>query len=231
MQQWHADRSAESTANTTLTNSENTMKLQYMAPLALLTLTSAAFADGFYGVGEVTHSIVSLDRSHFDNALGANGAAGVASSQNGNGNQWRVQGGYRFNGNLAVELGYIDFGKAKYSASYAGGTASGTVKAGGVDIAGLYFVPLTDQFSLFGKAGLVDAKVSSTLTASAPAALASGSTSTNVIKPLLGLGATYKLTEALDLRTDFDHVSGLGKAGNTGTMKDNMFSVGVSFKF
>jgi OOP family OmpA-OmpF porin len=207
------------------------MKLHYLAPIALFTLTAPAFADGFYGVGEVTRSSVSLDHKHFDSALTADGATGLSSSDKGSGNQWRLQGGYRFNPYLAVEAGYIDFGKAKYQADYTGGSAHGTLKAGGLDVVGLVSLPVNDNFSVFGKAGLVAAKVKSNLVASAPANLASGSASENVVRPLLGVGARYKLTENVDLRADYDYVNSLGKSDKTGKMNANLFSLGVAYNF
>ncbi|MBS0330676.1 MAG: outer membrane beta-barrel protein, partial [Proteobacteria bacterium] len=189
------------------------------------------FADGFYGVGEITRSNLSLDRNHFDGALLANGATGLSSSDSGNSTKWRLQGGYRFNPNLAVEAGYIDFGKAKYTASYSGGSAQGSLKAGGVDVATLLSLPLSDSFSVFGKAGVVAAKVDSRLAASGVAVAASGDASTHVVRPLLGVGALYKLSDHVDLRADYDHVSGLGKSDKTGKMTANMVSLGLAYNF
>jgi len=207
------------------------MKLHLLAPLALCVLTPTAFAEGFYGVGEVTHSSASLDRSYFDSTLTTNGATGLASSDSGSSNQWRLQGGYRFNPNLAVEAGYIDFGKADYTATYTGGSAQGTLKAGGVDVAALVSLPLNDSFSVFGKVGAVAAKVESSLSAGAPATQASGDASDNVVRPLLGVGALYKLTQNVDLRADYDYVSGLGQSDKTGKMDVSMISLGMAYNF
>ena len=207
------------------------MKLHFLAPLALFALTSPALADGFYGVGEVTHSRLSLDRNHFDTALTSNSAAALSSSDSGSDNKWRLQGGYRFNPYLAVEAGYIDFGKAKYQASYTGGSAQGTLKAGGFDVVALASLPLNDSFSIFGKAGLVAARVKSNLIAVGGAAGASGRASDNSIRPLLGVGALYKLTDHVDLRADYDHVSGLGSSSKTGKMDSNMVSLGAAYNF
>jgi len=207
------------------------MKLHSLASLALLALSTTVFADGFYGVGEITRSNLSLDRNHFDSALLGSGATGLSSSDSGSSTKWRLQGGYRFNPNVAVEAGYIDFGKAKYSASYTGGNAQGSLKAGGVDVAALVGLPLNDSFSVFGKAGIVAAKVDSSLTAGAPASLASGTESVHVVRPLLGVGALYKLTDNVDLRADYDHVSGLGKSNKTGKMDANLFSLGIAYNF
>jgi OOP family OmpA-OmpF porin len=207
------------------------MKLQYLAPLALCVLTTTASADGFYGLGEVTRSSASLDSGYFDSALSADGATGLSSNDSGSGTQWRLQVGYRFNPYLAVEAGYIDFGKASYTAIYAGGSAQGSLKAGGVDIAALAFLPLSDDFSVFGKVGGVEAKVESSLSAVGPAALASGSDSVNEFRPLLGVGASYRLSQHLDLRADYDYVNNLGSSDKTGTMAVNMISLGAVYNF
>jgi OOP family OmpA-OmpF porin len=207
------------------------MKLKYFASLALLALSSTALADGLYGVGEVTYSSNSLDQAHFDSALIASGATGLSSDDSGSGYHWRLQGGYRFNPNFALEGGYIDFGKADYTASYSGGRAQGSLKAGGVDLAALLLLPLNDSFTVFGKLGGVAAKVDSSLTAGAPASLASSSESVHVYEPLLGVGALYKVSDNIDLRADYDHVSSLGKSDKTGKMDANLFSLGIAYNF
>lgn len=207
------------------------MKIQHFVPLAFLALAASASAEGFYGVGQITESRASLDRSHFDSELLAHGATGLSSQDTGNGTEWRLQGGYRFNPYLSVEMGYIDFGKAKYEASYKGGSASGSLKAGGLDAVALFSLPIGDSFSVFGKGGVVFADVKSSLSANGPASLASQSTSSTVARPLFGVGGSYKLTQNVDLRADFDHVGGLGNSGKTGKMDVNMFSLGAVYNF
>jgi len=207
------------------------MKLIRLAPLALIAFAATASAQGFYVLGEVTATKSSLNKNHFDGALLANGATGISSKRKGTNGKWRLQAGYRFNPYVAVEAGYIDFGKATYDANYAGGTAHGTLKAGGFDAVALLSLPVNDQFSIFGKAGVVAAKAKSRLSAGAPASGASSSVSNSVVRPLLGIGTNYKLTDNVDLRLDYDHVSGLGKSRKTGKMDVNMVSLGVSYNF
>jgi len=205
------------------------MKLYPILSLSLLALSTAATASDLYLLGEVTHSKNTLSSNIFDSALSGAGASSPSSSVKGGSNQFRLQLGYKFNPNFALEGGYIDFGKAKYSASYTTptGTASGTVKAGGLDIAALAILPLNDSFSVFGKAGLVAARVKSDLSSS----LVSSSVKSNVVRPLLGLGAIYKLNESLDLRAEYEYVNGLGKSSTTGKMNDNMLSLGMAYHF
>lgn len=207
------------------------MKLFNSIPFILLAISANAFAEGFYVSGEVTHSSNSLNKNHFDNSLVNAGATGLSSNESDQSNQWRLQGGYRFNPNFAVELGYIDLGKTKYKANYTGGTAHGDLKAGGLDVAALAILPVTENLALFGKAGVIGAKVESSLSATAPAAFASKNDTTHEFLPLLGVGASYKVTQNVDLRADFDHVSGIGKSGKTGEMDSNMLSIGATYNF
>jgi OOP family OmpA-OmpF porin len=190
------------------------MKFHKLAAAALIALAataaSAASAEGAYVVGEVTHSNASLDGT------------------TGNSNKWRLQGGYRFSPNLAVEGGYIDFGNASYQAAYDGGTASGTVKAAGLDAAALFSLPINAKVSVFGKAGIVAARVKSSLTAAAPGI--SNDASTTVVRPLVGFGTEVALTDKVSLRLDYDHVSGLGDS-STGKMNVDMVSAGLGYKF
>lgn len=208
------------------------MKLGIWIPLALMVVSQGVMAGDLYVVGDITHSKDSLKKSTFDSALTGAGATGLSSSDSGSGNQWRLQLGYGINSNFAVEAGYIDFGKAKYSAAYAGGgTATGDLKAGGLDLVALGILPLSDKFSIFGKAGAVAVRAKSSLVASGPASAATGNATANEVRPLVGLGASYKITDHVDLRGEFDHVNGLGKSNKTGTMDSNMVSLGVAYHF
>jgi OOP family OmpA-OmpF porin len=206
------------------------MKLLTSLSLILLAATSTAFADGFYVLGEATHSDTSLSNTYFDNTLTTAGATGLTSSDKGKSTQWRLQGGYRFNPNFALEAGYMDLGKSKYTASYNQGAASGELKSGGIDVAALGILPLSDSFSIFGKAGIIGAKTDSKLTATGLSS-SSWKSTTHEILPLVGVGATYKLSQNFDLRADYDYVSGIGKSSKTGVMKSNMISVGVAYNF
>jgi opacity protein-like surface antigen len=129
-----------------------------------------------------------------------------------------------------VEAGYIDLGKAKYKASFAGGSATGYEKAGGLDVAILGILPATENLSIFGKAGMVVEKAESRLSSAALPAANIKDTSTTV-SPLVGLGATYSMTKNVDLRFDYDHVSNIGKSGKGGKMSDDMLSAGISYNF
>ncbi|MGO9446171.1 MAG: outer membrane beta-barrel protein [Thiobacillaceae bacterium] len=207
------------------------MKLKKLIPLTLVLVCQGVIAGDLYVVGDVTHSKDSLKTSAFNSALSGAGATGLSTSDSGSGNQWRLQLGYGLNSYLAIEGGYIDFGKAKYSATYSGGSAAGELKAGGADVVAVGKLPLSDNFYLFGKAGVVALKAESSLIASTPATAANEKSTSNEVRPLVGLGASYKITDNIDLRAEYDHVSGIGENNKIGTMDSNMISMGVAYHF
>jgi len=198
--------------------------------LLLAAIATSALADGPYIVGEITHSNLSMDKHAFDQDLTAAGATGLSSSDDGSGNQWRLQAGYKFNPYLAVEAGYIDLGKANYKANFAGGSARGSEKAGGVDLAVLGIYPVTDNLSLFAKGGVIAAKVETKLEANTPTAVRLSDSSYSV-RPLLGAGATYNIAKNVDVRFDYDYVPGIRGTSKGGKMDDNMVSAGISYNF
>ena len=206
------------------------MKLKNILPLLFVTISASAFADGPYILGEVTHSKLSLNNAKLDSDLTAAGATGVSSNNDGSGNQWRFQAGYKFNSYFAVEAGYIDLGTAKYNASFAGGSAQGSDKAAGLDLVVLGILPISNNLSIFGKTGLVAAKVKTELSSSAPVTVSISDSSTE-LRPLLGMGTMYSIQKNVDLRVDYDHVSGLGNSGKGAKITDNMLSAGISYNF
>jgi len=114
----------------------------------------------------------------------------------------KIFGGYRFGRNLAVELAYVDLGKAGYSGDFLGTPVTGgTVKVSGFNtsLVGLY--PATDRLELFAKAGLFvwEAKASDT-TGGAP--FSDKANGTNLS---LGLGANYFFTKNVGARLEWEH--------------------------
>jgi len=212
------------------------MKLIHSIPLFCLAVSANTFAEdstknGFYVLGEVTHSSTPLDKKGFDQSLTNASATGLTSNSKDQSNQWRLQGGYKFNPNFAVEGGYIDLGKSKYKAAYNQGTAQGELKAGGFDLAALGILPITDKVSIFAKLGVMAASVDSKLKTNSASVLINKKGSEHEFLPMVGVGASYKLTDNVDLRADFDRVSNIGKSSKTGQMDSNMLSIGAAYNF
>jgi OmpA-OmpF porin, OOP family len=72
----------------------------------------------------------------------------------GNDTAWRFFGGYQFNRNWSLELGYADLGEAEGAGPIpAGGNATFRTHSYGFDLTGIGSVYLTQRLSLFGRLG------------------------------------------------------------------------------
>jgi len=133
----------------------------------------------------------------------------------------KLYGGYRFSRHLALELAYVDLGKAGYSGTFFGTPVTGgTVKVSGFNtsLVGLY--PATDKLELFAKAGLYawEAKASD-VTGGVPF-----SDKANGSNLSLGIGANYYFTKNVGARLEWENFElDPGSAG--------MISAGIIVKF
>lgn len=201
---------------------------------AVLSLAAvSASAGDWYGVGSIGRSSLPNDNSKgdIDSALVSAGATGLSSSFDDSDTGYKLQLGYQFNQNWAVEGGYVDLGEFKYHASYTGGAANAKAKADGWNIDVVGILPINDQFSVFGKLGFIDAKVKIDASATGPGGSASGSADDTCWKGTWGVGATYNFSKTIGIRAEWERFDKLGDKGSTGESNVNLLSVGLSFKF
>lgn len=114
----------------------------------------------------------------------------------------KLYGGYRFGSNLAVELAWVDLGKASYSGDFLGAPVTGgTVKVSGFNssLVGLY--PATEKLGLFAKVGLYawNAKASD-ITGGVPFSAKDDGADLS-----LGIGADYFFTKNVGARLEWEH--------------------------
>jgi OOP family OmpA-OmpF porin len=134
--------------------------------------------------------------------------AGVSSGSN-SGTGFKLYGGYAFNPNFALEAGGVSLGKLR-------GTG-GDVKADGLYLDAVGMLPLNPQWSLLGRAGVVNSRVrSSTL----------GSERGTSGK--LGLGVQYNLNANTSIRGEWERY-GLKAFGEK--PKVDLYTVGVNVAF
>lgn len=195
------------------------------------TVATPVFAGDVYVVGSIGHSSVDLDKGAIDNDLTSVGATGVSSTLDKSDTGYKIQIGYQFNQNFAVEGGYVYLGKAKYSASYNGGNATADAKASGMNIAALGIFPINESFSVFGKFGMIDAKVEVSASATGPGGAASGTASATKWKTNFGIGGIYNINKQVSVRAEIERFSKLGDTNNTGESNVNLLSAGVMYKF
>jgi OOP family OmpA-OmpF porin len=146
---------------------------------------------------------------------GANAAAaayaGAAVGRSDGETIYKVMGGYELNQSWAVEASYIDLGKktASYSIGYA--TANAEASAYGVDVAGVFRLPIANDWNLLAKLGVAYIKADATASMSGY----STSASTNSTGLLAGVGATYKLSERVLARAEVESRSVSGSSNTS----------------
>ncbi|MEF8705555.1 MAG: outer membrane beta-barrel protein [Candidatus Accumulibacter sp. UW27] len=206
---------------------------------ALSAGTNCAWAQdalqGWHMVGSVGQSRVDLDS--FD--LASIGATG-SESKDEKDTAWSLGIGYQFNPYIALEGGYIDFGKFKQSATIVTpltGSLSGDVKADGWFINAIASYPVGAGFSLFGRVGTVRTTTKSSLSATgafAGALAAAGadlSDSESEWNWRYGLGVQYDFTPRVGMRLGYDRTADVGKENTTGESNIDTWLLSVLFRF
>lgn len=167
----------------------------------------AAFAEGGYVGGAIGQGYTNLDCS---------GAATCNRSDTGA----KVFGGYQFDKNLAAEVTYFDFGKARAADSGVSLDLSSSAVGVGLALMG-EFAP---QWSGVARLGVASVRMKGDATVSS----LSGSTSESNTKAYAGLGIGYEVAKGLSLTAAIDISRGeiVGES-----MSLRLVSVGLSYGF
>lgn len=168
---------------------------------------------------------VSVGQAQFSDACAKVGTGVSCEDKDG---AWRIFGGYEFNRNLAVEIGYADLGEAKGSGTIGGGiNIQGNSKATAFDVVGVGILPIGERFGVYGKLGLYAGEISGHGTASLPNFPSSQSTTgdDSASGGTFGLGARYSFTRHVAARVEWQRYLDFG-----GTDVD-VLSVGGVFRF
>jgi len=135
----------------------------------------------------------------------ANKSVGGVSETN---SAFGVFGGYSFNPNVAVELGYTDLGTA----------ASSIIKFTALEVSAVGTLPINDQISIFGKLGMANTTEKGL-----------GLTGTRTA-PTYGLGGQFNVNPNIGIRLGWEHYGfGDGYYFNQGDA--SLVSVAGVFKF
>ena len=127
---------------------------------------------------------------------------------------WRVFGGYQFNRNFAVELGYHDLGKASIPARKIDSTAWEAVGVGSIPLG---------PVSLYGKLGAFRGKAECSGCAPDIEETRGGVT--------FGAGVEYDFTRQFGMRGEWQRYNNLGGGRFTAKYDVNVFSLGALFRF
>lgn len=174
---------------------------------AITALSSTAQASPYAGIGAGVSKIDDFD---------CEGATTCDDS----GTAVKLYGGWSFTPNIAGEVVYLNFGKAR--AADAGATASAKAHGFGGGLA--LHLPFAQSWNFTARAGIVSMRAKGEATVGG----ASGSISESKAKAYGGLGVGYWFTPALSLNAEYD----FSKAELEGEKSDvSMFTLGLRFKF
>jgi OOP family OmpA-OmpF porin len=126
--------------------------------------------------------------------------------------------GYKFNQYFGVEAQYTGIGKVTDN-------VGGSAKADALSLSAIGYLPLNDEFNLYGKLGVatIKSKVSSSLSPMNDA------TQTDAT---YGIGAQYNLNKEFGMRMGLDHYNAAIDTNNgSKNVNANVVSVGVIYNF
>ena len=179
-------------------------KFAWIAAAALFGASGGAFAQSYVGLG--------LGSAKFNvNCTGTTNCSGTDTGS-------KIFGGFRFQPNLAAELGYLDFGRAKFTA---GGNAA-TIKNSAIGVGLAFSGSFTPDWSGVARVGL--ARVRTELSVAGGV----GNTSKTSSNAYGGLGLGYAVTKmvSLDAAVDFTQGKLNGQSGGL-----RLFTLGATFNF
>ena len=151
-----------------------------------------ACAQGFIGG--------SLGQVDFDEDV-TTGLIDANRSVDGKDTAWKIFGGYMFNRHFGIEGAYVNLGEVSYSGSFGGlPVTGGKVEVSGFNVSAIGSVPVTEEFSVFGKIGLFlwEAEASDTTGGAPFSAKEDGSDLS------FGVGIGYQFTRNLGLRAEWE---------------------------
>lgn len=209
--------------------------------VAGLSASALAAGTGFYGNLSLGQS--QSDRKvEADRALTGAGATAFTSSIDDTDTAWKIQAGYRFNKNLAIEGGYAKLGEMSYRATITAPIAgAGVVKIDtdgwNLDLVGR--LPFSDSLTGFAKIGAFAYEldyqcsiISGTYSCGTAASRSASGTSFHY-----GLGLDYSFSKNWFARAEYEVFTKVGDSmsanGATGTTQEDvrLGSVGIGYQF
>ena len=217
-------------------------KIPLLLTMVLASYTTIAIAQeqGYYaglGIGRSSADVAEISRQDVLDT-GFNSINDFQSGSSKSDTAWKIFGGYRLNPYMAAELFYANLGKYTHEASGNGVTASSStlnfslnsnLKLTGFGASALVGLPVTAQFSVFAKPGVIYWMAKRTDTNTAGTATQSTSTDKNGTSPSFGVGTSYSFTDRLGARLEWERYFNIGDKNTTGKSDVNTISLSLQF--
>lgn len=143
---------------------------------------------------------------------------------------WKAFGGYRFNPNISVELGYFDLGRFDYTATTTPeGTLDGKLDFAGYNLDVLGMFPVTEQLSLFSRIGVHHSRAEARFIGSGAVNVLDAGANETATNFKVGFGAHYDITPNVALRVEAERFTMDDAVGNDGDL--DLVSAGLVFTF
>lgn len=208
--------------------------------LILLAVTSSSWAaeSGPYLYGALGTS-KSDRKAETDATISNLGITAFTSTADDTDTAYKLQLGWSFNSNLAIEGGYVDFGRYTYGAvstAPIAATRDGHLDASGWTLGVVGSLPITDDLAVFAKVGAIAWDVDFGCGGTGIACV-NPDRSDDGVSGYFGVGGTWAFSPAWFLRAEYEVFQDVGTAfnstGTTGTSEESvkMGSIGIGYRF
>ena len=212
--------------------SKHTLSLMALATLGALGAAPVYAQDDSYyygGIG-VGQARARVDDKRIAETLGGSGLTTSAIAHNERHSAYKVFGGYQFNRNFGVELGYFHLGSFGFHATTTpAGTLDGDfrVQGGNLDLVGT--LPFTEKFSGLARLGVQYARTRAAVNGTGAVVVSNTHPSDREANAKIGLGLQYAFSPAFQLRGEVERFRVSDAVGNHSQVA--MYSVSAVFPF
>jgi OOP family OmpA-OmpF porin len=186
----------------------------FLVACALILSAAQALAQSFLGA--------SIGQSEIDDEATRELRLITSGTVDGKDTAWKIFGGYMFNRHFGFESAYVRLGDVNYSGVFSSlAVTGGKLEVSGFNVAAIGNLPVTEQFSVFGKIGLFlwEAEANDTT-----ASIGAFFTSDDGSDVSFGVGLGYEFTRSLGVRAEWE----LFKAAEADA---TLLSVGFLWRF
>jgi OOP family OmpA-OmpF porin len=184
----------------------------------------------WYFGADIGRSKAKIDDNSIDNALAVDGASSTRIYDRDLDTGFKVFGGYQFNDYFAIEGGYFDLGKFGYNATTVpAGTLNGDSSIRGLNVDVIGFLPLTEDFSAFGRIGANYSEAKDNFNSTGLIGVTNPDPSKKDVNYKFGVGLQYRITHALATRLEIERYRVDDAIGNKGDI--DQLSIGLVYRF
>ena len=190
---------------------------------------AAADSEWYGGIG-VGQSRAKIDDPRIISGLLSSGYTTTSITDDDRDTGYKLFGGYKFNKNFALEGGYFDLGKFSFVATTVPpGTLTGQIKLRGINLDALGILPITNNFSAFGRVGVHYTEARDTFSGTGAVVVTNPRPSKKEANLKVGVGVQYDVTPSLGLRAEAERYRINDAVGNRGDI--DVYSLGLLYRF